>query len=299
MTAADGAGAGGAPDRDRHDEIGDLTRAFAAMQAQEQARRTFVATASHELRTPLASLRLMLGMLEEDLDAEEPDLADARHQVARAVAQSDRLSRLAVDLLDLSRLDAAAALRDEPVDLRVLARAVAAEFGDVRGVAVVLEPDERSAGWAQGDPGAVAQILRILVDNALDFAPVGTAVTVALHGAGRRRVAHVRDRGPGVAAGDHERIFERFERGGEPWRDGNAAPPSGGGAPRRGVGLGLAIGRELARRMGGELRLTSPASPTCFTLELPAADGVPVLARAARARATREGRRAAAAPRAA
>jgi signal transduction histidine kinase len=270
VTAAGDAGAGDPPFDDAgHDEVGDLTRAFAAMQGrvrvQEQARRRFVATASHELRTPLASLRLMLGMLEEDLDAAAPDLADARHQVARATAQAERLSRLAGDLLDLSRLDAAVALRDEPVDLRALARAVGAEFEDVRGVAVVLEPEERRAGWALGDPGAVAQILRILLDNALRVAPAGTAVTVALRREGTRCLAGIRDEGPGVAPGDRERIFRRFERGGAAW--GGREVSSGG------FGLGLAIGRELARRMGGDIRLSSPASPTCFTLELPIAAG--------------------------
>jgi signal transduction histidine kinase len=238
-----------------------------AVTAADAAGGRFVATASHELRTPLASLRLMLGMLEEDLDAEAPDLAGARHQVARATAQAERLSRLAGDLLDLSRLDAAVPLRDEPVDLRAIARAVAAEFEDVRGVAVVLEPEERSAGWALGDPGAVAQILRILLDNALRFAPAGTPVTVALRREGRRCVAGVRDEGPGVAPGDRERIFERFERG--------ATARGGREASSGGFGLGLAIGRELARRMGGDIRLSSPATPTCFTLELPIAGGEP------------------------
>src|SRR4051794_33744014 len=95
---------GAVPREDTRDEVGDLARAFAAMQRrvdeQEQARRTFVATASHELRTPLASLRLMLGMLAEDLHDAEPDIADARGQVERAAAQSERLARLANDLLD-------------------------------------------------------------------------------------------------------------------------------------------------------------------------------------------------------
>ena len=246
---------------DGHDEVGDLTRAFAAMQErvreQEEARRTFVATASHELRTPLASLRLMLGLLREDLDAEAPDLDDARHQVDRATVQSERLSRLAADLLDISRLDAAVALRGEPVDLREVARAVVAEFDGTRAPAVVLE--QADGPWACGDPGAVAQILRILLDNALRFAPEGTAVTVSLEGADGRCRLGVRDQGPGVAPGDRERIFGRFQRGSE------SSPPAAG------FGLGLAIGRELARRMGGDLRLTSAVGPTCFTLELPAA----------------------------
>ena len=83
---------------------------FASMQAQlrrqEAARRSFVATASHELRTPLASLDAMLELLEDDLDSDSLDLSDARQRTIQARQQSRRLSRLATDLLDLSRLDA-------------------------------------------------------------------------------------------------------------------------------------------------------------------------------------------------
>ena len=247
--------AGTVPREDTRDEVGDLARAFAAMQRrvdeQEQARRTFVATASHELRTPLASLRLMLGMLAEELRDDDPDLEDARGQVERAAAQSDRLARLAADLLDLSRLDAVVALRDEPVDLAGLARAVAAEF---EGVELV----QTEGAWAQADPGAVARIVRILLDNARRFAPPGAPVQLEIHAGAAGCVLAVSDQGPGVAPEDRERIFERFERGSGPLNDG-------------GFGLGLAIARELALRMRGDLRLDPRAPGGRFVLELPAA----------------------------
>ena len=115
------------------DEVGDLTRALATMQSQlqqqERARRTFVSTASHELRTPLTSLQLMLGMLREDLSANEPDVAAAAREVARAEAQTERLSRLSADLLDLSRIDAGVPLRRDTVELGELSRAVAGSSG--------------------------------------------------------------------------------------------------------------------------------------------------------------------------
>ena len=133
------------------DEVGDLGRAFTIMQArlreQEHARRAFVATASHELRTPLTSLRAMLELLEEDLQGDPPDLADARRQVSEARVQSDRLAGLAADLLDLSRIDADVSLRSEPVELCELARAVAAEFGEPR--------DARGARPAPAGPWAI------------------------------------------------------------------------------------------------------------------------------------------------
>jgi signal transduction histidine kinase len=246
------------------DEVGDLARTFAVMQGQlrrqEEARRAFVATASHELRTPLTSLDGMLELLDDDLRSGETDLEEARALLARARAQSRRLGRLAADLLDLSRLDAEVKLRSEPVELGELCRAVLAEFelpAGERAIAPVLEIGEEPV-WALGDPGSVARIVRILLDNALRASPAKTEIKVVIHG-GSPVSLSVCDRGPGVAPGDREIIFRRFQRG----RD----TAAGGG-----FGLGLAIGRELAERMGGELSLDLSYGPGAkFTLTLPAA----------------------------
>jgi signal transduction histidine kinase len=246
------------------DEVGDLARTFALMQErlrqQEEARRAFVATASHELRTPLASLDGMLELLEDDLGFEDPDLDDAQALLARARAQSRRLGRLAADLLDLSRLDAQLELRTEPIELSELSRAVLAEFElgtTERGILTSLE-DHNGGVWALGDPGGVARILRILLDNAVRLSPPGGTIKVEVH-RGPRAGLSVSDEGPGVAPAEREVIFERFKRG----RD------TGGTA---GFGLGLAIGRELAQRMGGELILEESEGPGArFTLGLPIA----------------------------
>jgi signal transduction histidine kinase len=245
------------------DEVGDLARTFMMMQRQlehqEQARRAFVATASHELRTPLTSLDGMLELIADDLQAGEPDLDDARELLDRARAQSRRLGRLAADLLDLSRIDAEVQLRSEPVELGELSRAVLAEF-EVReneqGVTSALS-DADGPVWALGDPGSVARIIRILVDNAVRVSPAGGEVRIALE---RQPVPAltVCDHGPGVPDDERDLIFERFKRG----RD------TGGQA---GFGLGLAIGRELAERMGGGLVLEqSDGAGARFTLRLPA-----------------------------
>ena len=248
-----------------NDEVGDLTRTFAIMQRrlaqQEQARRSFVSTASHELRTPLASLHGMLELIDDDLRGPSPDLPDARRLLERARAQSRRLGRLAGDLLDLSRLDAEVELRSEPVELGELSRAVLAEFeprNAERGISARLE-DSAAPCWALGDPGSVAQILRILLDNAVQLSPPGSEIVVELHEGDGPVVVSVSDHGPGVAAQERELIFKRFQRGRE----------SGGSA---GFGLGLAIGRELVERMGGELVLEDGEGPgATFTLRLPAA----------------------------
>jgi signal transduction histidine kinase len=246
------------------DEVGDLSRTFARMQQQllqqEEARRAFVATASHELRTPLASLDGMLELLHEDFQSGSPDLEDAESLLERARAQSRRLGRLAADLLDLSRLDAQVEMRSEPVELGELSRAVLAEFDlgtSERRIVTALD-DAGGSVWALGDPGSVARILRILLDNAVRHSPEGGDVTVELRN-GSHASLSVTDHGPGVPPEERELIFERFKRGRQ---------TSG----QAGFGLGLAIGRELATRMGGELMLDQGDGPGArFTLTLPTA----------------------------
>jgi signal transduction histidine kinase len=247
------------PDTGR-DEIGDLSRAFATMQQrlheQEKARRAFVSTASHELRTPLTSLQMMLDMVIADLDAQPAEIASARLQASNAERQADRLSQLAADLLDLSRIDAGVPLRAEPVELDAVVRSVIAELdvrlsGDARDV--LLEADATT--WAIGDPGSVAQVVRILLDNALRHGEGDVRVAIE-HRDGRAGVV-VQDDGPGVPPEDRERIFERFARG--------------PGATPGGFGLGLAIARELARGMDGDLAVEDSAVGARFVLSVPSA----------------------------
>jgi signal transduction histidine kinase len=246
----------------RRDEVGDLARALTRMQEelrrQEAARRAFVSTASHELRTPLTMLQGTMELLEEDIRSGRLDELDALRQVSDARTQLNRLSALSGELLDLSRLDAAVPLRSEPVELGEIVRAVAAEFE--------LRARERSTSvssilpdgpcWGSGDPDAVARVVRILLDNALRYGPRAAPVRVEAHSRGGRAVITVADEGEGIPEEERDRIFERFHRG--------AAAGSSGG-----FGLGLAIGRELARRMGGDLEVEADGSRgTRFTLTL-------------------------------
>ena len=230
-----------------HDEVGDLARALARMQEelrrQEAARRAFVATASHELRTPLTMLQGTMELLAEDLEEIDADVPDAQRQVATARRELLRLSTLAEELLDLSRLDAAVALRSEAVELGELARAVAAEFG--------LRAGERDTAIKVVPPGAVLGPRRPRRGRARRADPDRQRAAL------RRRRRHPRDRGrgrhrrgrrprPRRPVEERERIFERFYRGRVRGSEG-------------GFGLGLAIGRELAERMGGRSR--SPTAP--------------------------------------
>jgi len=240
-------------DRGR-DELGELAGAFDSMRLRlarlDDARREFIANASHELRTPIFSLGGFLELLrDEDLDEETRS-----EFLETAGEQVERLSKLATDLLDLSRLDAGPMLLDhEPVELGSIAEDLSEEFAAVaRRRDRQLEVRSTEAGVALGDRERVLQIGRALVDNALAHTPDGTRVLIV---AGRSTLA-VEDDGPGIPREYHEQVFVRFSR-----LDGSRAS---------GTGLGLAIARELAERMGGTLELESAPGRTVFTLRLPA-----------------------------
>jgi signal transduction histidine kinase len=160
----------------------------------------------------------------------------------------------------MRRNDAPVALRSEPVELGVLSRAVLAEFDlgtSERQIETALD-DSGGSVWALGDPGSVARILRILLDNALRHSPDGGSVTVELRN-GSHASLSVTDSGSGVPPEERELIFQRFQRGRQ---------TSG----QAGFGLGLAIGRELATRMGGDLVLEpGDGAGATFTLTLPVA----------------------------
>jgi two-component system, OmpR family, sensor kinase len=244
---------------DSGDELGRLTHEFNVMREKvervDRARREFIANASHELRTPIFSL----GGFVELLHDEELDDATREEFLATMKDQVDRLQKLAVDLLDLSRLDAGSIqLNQEQVNLSELAQAVAQEFKPaIAQHETELDlrlPDDPVDALC--DRERVAQIMRILLDNALRHTPLGTNVTVtAVRDNGAAQLA-VRDAGPGL---DEERAAQVFER----FYTADAAS---------GSGLGLAIAKELAEAMEGRIELRSRPGSTVFTLALPVAD---------------------------
>jgi signal transduction histidine kinase len=241
---------------DSKDELGELTRTFNQMAAQlrqlDVARKEFIATASHELRTPIFSLAGFVELLQ----SEELDEATRREFLDTMSEQVARLQKLSVDLLDLSRLDAGSVeLHNEPVDLSEVARSVVNEFTPAlaeHGTELDLRLPEQGPE-AVCDPVRVAQIVRILLDNALRHTPAGTHVSVGAARINGTAGLTVTDRGPGLPDHGDTKVFERFYTG-------DAA---------RGAGLGLAIARELAERMDGRLRVRSADRGTAFTLELP------------------------------
>jgi signal transduction histidine kinase len=240
------------------DEIGELARAFETMRQRlsqlDHARREFIANASHELRTPLFSL----GGFLELFDDEDLDESTRREFLAEMRAQVERMTRLATDLLDLTRLDAGQlAVEAEDVDLAAVARTAADEF---RAVAEAegheLRPVADDMVNAVGDEQRILQIARILIENALRHTPRGTTVSVGVRRWEARAMLEVRDDGPeGIPASERDSLFARFYRG-------QSSKASGSG-------LGLAIARELATKMGGTLRVESRPGQTVFALSLP------------------------------
>ncbi len=244
----------------RSDELGQLARTFERMRLRlarlDRARGEFIANASHELRTPLFSL----GGFLELLDDPTVDAATREEFVAQMREQVTRLTKLATDLLDLSRVDAGRlSVSQEAIDLSELAAEVAAELAPRAAAAghpfeVAPEPPVP----AVGDAERVLQIGRILVENALVHTRAGTTVRVSTALDGGRATLTVANDGPAIPADAQQQIFERFYR-----LD---------GARASGSGLGLAIARELAELMGGRIELDPQNGWTLFTLVL-SADG--------------------------
>lgn len=232
------------PDPGGADEIARLARTVNAtldrLERSDARQRQFTADASHELRNPLAAVR---SRLEVALAADRPD----RESVAAALADTERLQRIAADLLLLARLDGGPAPRAEPVDLALLA---AEDLARRPAPRVPLRLDAPAPVPAAGDPARLERALANLVDNALRHARTGVVVRAAAEPSAERGpcvVLEVEDDGPGIPEPDRDRVFERFVR-----LDADRGRTGGG------TGLGLAIVREIARAHGGDAHALPP-----------------------------------------
>ena len=241
--AAEAAGAGDlaarAPESSGPKEVRALARAFnesfGKLQALVRAQEEFVADASHQLRTPLTALRLRL----ENLEHRSNGSADG--DVAGALAEVERLTRLVGGLLVLARTNAEGAPSVDAVDLRMeaeerLAAWIAAAAD--HGVRLALQDDAAVPALSSRD--RVHQILDNLLENAIQASPEGGTVTVRLARSNGWVELHVVDEGPGMSAEERARAFDRFWRG-----------HKGGG----GSGLGLAVVERLVTADGGEVEL--------------------------------------------
>lgn len=235
-------------------------RALIPIRESLRRQREFAADASHELRTPLAVIRASVEHLERHADKPVRAVGEAVRDIRDEV---DHLTGMVGDLLLLARADSGVVeLEERPLDLAdVVAEAMSPMVALAAGREVELNLDPRPAPMV-GDPQRLAQLITILVDNAIAHSPMGADVTVAVRHVGGHVSVTVDDAGPGIRPEDVEHVFDRF------WR----AP----GAPPGGTGLGLAIAAWIARSHDGSISVSNRIGGGArFEVRLPASGSRP------------------------
>lgn len=253
------------------DELGALATAFNHMidevRAMLERQRAFVANASHELRTPLTNIKLRAEAV-RSLGADEPALA-ARF-VAELESETDRMTRIANDLLELSQIEngARAATPPQAVDLTESLREAAAimrmrveQAGLTLQVAVPTTLPQVTVHAEE-----IVEAVINLLDNATKYTPAGGEVTLAAAGTDSHLEVRVADNGPGIPAEDLPHIFDRFYRVDKVRsRQRGQLPGMGSGA-----GLGLSITKALVEQNGGAIEaLPQPTGGMVFTIKFP------------------------------
>jgi signal transduction histidine kinase len=249
-------------------EMAQLASAFNDMaeriEAAMKAQHAFVASASHELRTPLTNIKLRAEVLE---DGALEDPAVARQFVQEIGSEADRLSRMANDLLALSRQDGAPRLVREPVNLSALIPAVASEMGlraEKGGVALVQDIAP-GLPVLSADPADLRTLLVNLLDNALQYTEPGGSIAISARPSSPQPgvLIQVADTGTGIAAEDLAHVFDRFYRADKARRRGTGVTGSG-------AGLGLAIVKGIVEASGGTVSAQSTQGQgTTITIRLP------------------------------
>jgi signal transduction histidine kinase len=236
------------------DEIAELGRTFNEMldrlEAAFESQRDFVNDASHELRTPITIVRGHLELMGDDPE-------ERRQTIELVMDELDRMSRMVEDMLLLAKAERSDFLRLDRVDLRDLGSELLAK---ARGLGPRDWRLDAPAGvTALIDRHRLTQAVMSLADNAVHSTREGDRVTIGVECAGGRVRLSVSDDGPGVAAADRDRIFERFARG------------SSGPRTSDGAGLGLAIVKAIAEAHGGRVRVESGRGKgATFTIDIPA-----------------------------
>jgi two-component system, OmpR family, sensor histidine kinase SenX3 len=224
-------------------------------------RRDFVANVSHELKTPATSLRLLAESLEETID-EDP--VQARLFATQLKRETERLSQLISDLLDLTRLESEERVENPvPVDVRGVLMSVLAQTRRVarkKNITLQWKRFGRAAQYTvRGDETQLTSMFSNLVDNAVKYTPPGGRVEVTGGFEDSEVVIRISDTGIGIPEAKLPRIFERF------YRVDKARSKETGG-----TGLGLSIVKHVAENHGGRVAVEStPGEGSTFTVYLP------------------------------
>ncbi len=235
-----------------------VVRDVTDLRRSERLRRELVANVSHELRTPLTSIK---GFVETLLAGALRDEQHSRRFLEIIEAETNRLTKLVDDLLELSRLEAkGVTFRLQPVDLGELCARVASRHQPrAEAAGVRLEWQVEPGLVVVADPDRVEQVLTNLLDNALKFTPEGGRIHVSVREDGQEACVAVQDTGRGIPPDDLPHVFERFYRA-----DRSRTRSSGGS------GLGLAIAKHLVEMQGGRISATShPGHGSVFAFWLP------------------------------
>ncbi len=237
-----------------------LRAANEQLKSLDMLKDDFMSSVTHELRTPLTTIRALSELM---LDTPDMDAAQRDEFLRIVVSESERLTRLVNQVLDMAKIESGQAdWAASDVDMRrVIGDAMRAteQLFRERGAAVELSLPA-DAPTVRADPDRLTQVMVNLLSNAAKFVPTeGGRVSVALRAEAGGVVVEVRDNGPGVPAAEQEAIFEKFRQGGD-----SRTRPSG-------TGLGLPISRRIIDHFGGRLWLESePGKGACFAFRLPA-----------------------------
>lgn len=227
-----------------------------AIEAEREFERRLTADVAHELRTPLQAIQATVEAMQDGvLPADEEHLGTVREETMR-------LARLTDGILELSRLESGATrMRREEIDLAVpVWAAVEAHKALMEAAGLTMTADVAEGLRACGDPDRLQQAVGNLLSNAARYTPEGGHVSVRVTAENGDAVVRVRDTGIGIAAEDLGHVFTRF------WRADPARRRSKGG-----VGIGLAVVKEIAERCGGDVTVESDEQGTEFALRLPLA----------------------------
>lgn len=228
----------------------------------QSVRSDFVANVSHELKTPVGAIRLLSEAIEDSAEDEEA----VRHFASRLHRESQRLSLLVQDIIELSRLQGQDVVTSgRPVALdRVVGEAVdhtrmTAESRDIR---LVIGGSVQTAAF--GDASLLTTAVRNLIDNAIRYSPSGTRVGIGVREKDDMALISVTDQGPGIPEEERDRVFERF------YRVDTARSRQTGG-----TGLGLSIVKHVMQQHGGEVSVWSQVGQgSTFTLHIPLMESI-------------------------